>query len=233
MILKDVMVELENLATPRMKKYYQSQGAMEPLYGVASGALKPIGKKLKNNQDMAEALYQTGNYDAMYLAGMIADVEKMTKDDFYRWIQSAYFYMISDFIVAVTLSESHFAQEVADQFIDSNQDLVMSSGWSTYEWLLGSKKDHNFDSDKIQRMLVKIESDIDHVPVNTRNAMCRFVIAVGVSFIPSHQEALDTAYKINPFLKTFDNKRGSDPVEVILREVDKGRVGFKRKNVRC
>ena len=82
MTLNEIMVELENLATPRMKKYYQSQGAKEPFFGVATGALKPIGKKLKNNQDMAEALYQTGNYDAMYLAGMIADVSKMTKDDF-------------------------------------------------------------------------------------------------------------------------------------------------------
>jgi 3-methyladenine DNA glycosylase AlkD len=234
MNLQDVMEELEKLASPRAKKNYISQGAKEPLFGVATGTLKPLGKKLKNNQELAEALYQTGNYDAMYLAGMIADVNKMTKADFHRWIKSAYFYMISDFIVAVTLSETEFAEEVADEFIESNQDLIMSAGWSTYEWLLGSRKDHEFDSIKIQTLLKKIETDIENVPLNTRNAMRRFVIAVGVSYIPCHEEALATAKKINPFLKTFDNKRaGSDPVEAILKEVDKGRIGFKRRYVRC
>ena len=96
---------------------YVSQGASEPLFGVASGALKPIAKKMKKNQPLAEELYATGNYDAMYLAGMIADPKKMTPADFDRWIEKAYFHMISDFIVAVTLAETDIAQEVADKFI--------------------------------------------------------------------------------------------------------------------
>jgi hypothetical protein len=33
--------------------------------------MKPIFKKIKYNQSLAEQLYATGNYDAMYLAGMI------------------------------------------------------------------------------------------------------------------------------------------------------------------
>lgn len=234
MNLEEVMVELEKLGTPHTKKNYLSQGAKEPLFGVASGALKPLAKKLKNNQEMAEALYQTGNYDAMYLAGMIADVHRMTKDDFERWIQSAYFYMISDFIVAVTLSETTFAQEVADQFIESGEDYKMSCGYSTYEWLLGSRKDHEFDPDKIKTLLKKVEQEIETSQVNTRNAMRRFVIAVGVSFIPCHEEALETATKITPFLLTLNNKRaGSNPLLAIQKEVDKGKIGFKRNYVRC
>lgn len=53
----------------------------------------------KHNQPLAEELYATGNYDAMYLAGMIAEPDKMTEEDFNRWMDGAYFYMISDFIV--------------------------------------------------------------------------------------------------------------------------------------
>ena len=54
----------------------------------------------------------------MYLAGMIADPKAMTIEDFDRWLESAYFYMISDFIVAVTLSESELAQAVSDRWIE-------------------------------------------------------------------------------------------------------------------
>ncbi|MGL5437264.1 MAG: DNA alkylation repair protein [Lachnospiraceae bacterium] len=90
-----VLKELGSLGTERTKKTYMQQGAREPLYGVATGAMKPIAKKIKKNQALAEELYSTGNYDAMYLAGMIVDSAAMSEADFDRWMESTYFYMIS------------------------------------------------------------------------------------------------------------------------------------------
>ena len=81
----------------RMKKMYISNGAHEPLFGVFKGAMKPISKKIKINQPLAEELYATGNYDAMYFAGIIADPKGMTESDFERWMDGAYFYMLSDY----------------------------------------------------------------------------------------------------------------------------------------
>jgi hypothetical protein len=73
MELKEVMEELKSLGTERTKKAYINNGAQEPVFGVTISAMKPIFKKLKYNQSLAEQLYATGNYDAMYLAGMIAE----------------------------------------------------------------------------------------------------------------------------------------------------------------
>jgi len=112
MDLQMVMEELEALGEERMKKMYISNGAHEPLFGVATGAMKPISKKIKINQPLAEELYATGNYDAMYFAGIIADPKGMTESDFERWMDGAYFYMLSDYVVAVTLAEADIAQDV-------------------------------------------------------------------------------------------------------------------------
>jgi len=139
-----VMQELEALSKERTKKMYMSNGAHEPLFGVATGAMKPIAKKIKIDQALAEELYATGNYDAMYFAGIIADPKAMTVTDFDRWIDSAYFYMLSDYVVAVTLAEAPIAQEVADAWIASGEELKMSAGWSCYCWLLGIAKIANF-----------------------------------------------------------------------------------------
>ncbi|TWK94729.1 hypothetical protein CHCC20327_4416 [Bacillus licheniformis] len=114
MDLETVMKELEALGTENMKKRYITNGAHEPLFGVATGKMKPLAKKIKKNQPLAEQLYATGNYDAMYFAGIIADPMTMTEADFERWIDAAYFYMLSDYVVAVTLAETDFAQAVAD-----------------------------------------------------------------------------------------------------------------------
>ena len=78
MDLQMVMEELEALGKERTKKMYISNGAHEPLFGVATGAMKPIARKIKINQILAEELYATGNYDAMYFAGIIADPKGMT-----------------------------------------------------------------------------------------------------------------------------------------------------------
>ena len=86
MNLQMVMQELEALGKERTKKMYISNGAHEPLFGVATGAMKPIAKKIKKNQPLAYELYATGNYDAMYFAGIIADPKAMTEADFERWI---------------------------------------------------------------------------------------------------------------------------------------------------
>ena len=105
-----VMRELESLGTAHTKKSYLSRGVREPLFGVATGAMKPLKKQIGVDQALADELWDTGNYDAMYFAGMIADVRVMTEADFDRWIDGAYCAMLSDFVVAVTLAESDLAQ---------------------------------------------------------------------------------------------------------------------------
>ncbi len=62
----------------------------------------------------------------MYFVGVIADPAQMTEVDFECWINAAYFYMIADFVVAVTLAETDIAQQVADKCIASGEELCVS-----------------------------------------------------------------------------------------------------------
>ncbi|CAM5187317.1 DNA alkylation repair protein OS=Lysinibacillus sphaericus OX=1421 GN=LS41612_04905 PE=4 SV=1 [Lysinibacillus sphaericus] len=191
-----VMQELEALGKERTKKIYMSNGAQEPLFGVATGAMKPIAKKIKLNQPLAEALYATGNYDAMYFAGIIAEPKAMTESDFERWIDGAYFYMLSDYVVAVTLAEADIAQQVADKWIASGEELKMSAGWSCYCWLLGNRPDVAFSESKMANMLEMVKSAIRNSPERTKSAMNNFLHTVGVSYVPLHDKALATAQRI-------------------------------------
>ncbi|MFF2530890.1 DNA alkylation repair protein [Brevibacillus sp. NPDC058079] len=235
MDLKMVMQELESLGKERTKKIYLSNGAHEPLFGVATGAMKPMARKIKIHQPLAEQLYATGNYDAMYFAGVIADPKAMTKADFDRWMDSAYFYMLSDYVVAVTLSEADIAQEVADHWIISGEELRMSAGWSCYCWLLGNRPDREFSESKIANMLETVKNTIHDSPERTKYAMNNFIYTVGTSYLPLHDKAVEIAKAVGPvevqkdkakskFLNAFDN---------IQKAVSKDQLGFKRKHVRC
>lgn len=235
MDIQTILQELELLSTERTKKNYIRNGAHEPLFGVATGAMKPIVKKLKKNQDIAEGLYATGNYDAMYLAGMIADPTAMSEADFDRWMETAYFYMISDYIVAVTLAETDIAQAVSDKWIASDKELFMSAGYSCYCWLLGNRKDEEFDQEKLNKMLEIVEKTIHNSPNRTKYTMNNFVTTVGISYMPLHERAVAVANAIGKVEVSSVKTKCSVPLasEAIQKAVDKGQLGFKRKNVRC
>ncbi|EDL66487.1 DNA alkylation repair protein [Bacillus sp. SG-1] len=235
MNLETVMEELEALATERTKKSYISSGAHEPLFGVPTGKMKPLAKKIKKNQALAEELYATGNYDAMYFAGIIADPMAMTASDFDRWMDSAYFYMLSDYVVAVTLAETDIAQEVSDKWIASGEELKMSAGWSCYCWLLGNRPDEEFSSDKLSHMLKQVEQTIHESPDRTKSSMNNFIYTVGISYAPLHEKAVETAKAIGPVEISRGKKKTAvlNAFETIQKDADKGRVGFKRKYVRC
>ncbi len=235
MDFETVMQELEALGKERTKKMYISNGAHEPLFGVATGAMKPIAKKIKKNQPLAEELYATGNYDAMYFAGIIADPKAMSEADFDRWMDSAYFYMLSDYVVAVTLSESDIAQAVADQWIKSGDELRMSAGWSCYCWLLGNRQDDEFSEMKMSKMLDDVKAVIHGSPERTKASMNNFIYTVGISYLPLHEKALETAKEIGTVEVKRDKKKSSslNAYDQIQKEVEKGRLGFKRNYVRC
>lgn len=235
MDFETIMHELELLGKERTKKTYISNGAKEPLFGVATGAMKPLAKKIKKNQPLAEQLYATGNYDAMYFAGIIADPMTMTEEDFDRWIDGAYFYMLSDYVVAVTLSESDLAQKVADKWIASGEELKMSAGWSCYCWLLGNRPDSEFDASKLSSMLDQVANSIHESPERTKSAMNNFIYTVAISYKPQHEKAVETAKAVGPVEMKKDEKKISilNAAENIQKDVDKGRIGFKRKYVRC
>jgi 3-methyladenine DNA glycosylase AlkD len=230
-----VMKELEAVGTERAKKTYINNGAHEPLFGVATGKMKPIAKKIKKNQPLADQLYASGNYDAMYFAGVIADPPRMTEENFERWIDAAYFYMLSDYVVAVTLAETNFAQVVADKWIASDEELKMSAGWSCYCWLLGNRPDDEFSTTKISNMLDQVENTIRASPNRTKSAMNNFIYTVGISYLPLHDKAVEIAKAVGPVEVKKDKKKSSILLasETIQKEIDRGRIGFKRKYVRC
>lgn len=229
------MIELEALGKERTKKMYLSSGAKEPLFGVATGAMKPLAKRIKINQPLAEELYATGNYDAMYFAGIIADPNAMTENDFDRWMDGAYFYMLSDYVVAVTLSESHIAQQVANNWIESGDELRMSAGWSCYCWLLGNRKDSEFSEDKISAMLDTVKETIHQSPERAKASMNNFLYTVGISYKPMSEKALETAKAVGKVELNRENKKPTQlyAYDSIQQGLEKGRLGFKRKFVRC
>src|SRR3954471_15409620 len=106
MTAAEVVAELARLGTEQTKKTLMRHGVKEPLFGVKIGDMKPLLKKIKNDHALALALYDTGIYDAMYLAGLVAAPPKMTKADLRKWVKAATSPSLCGYTVAWVAAES-------------------------------------------------------------------------------------------------------------------------------
>src|ERR1700752_115655 len=141
MTAKEIIAELKKFGTEQTKKMWLKHGAQEPCLGVKVEDMKKIQKCVKMDYQLALDLYDTGIYDARYLAGLIADDAKMTKKDLRRWALQANCTALAQYTVAWVAAESRHGRELALEWIESKKENVAVAGWSTLAGLAALKDD--------------------------------------------------------------------------------------------
>ncbi len=229
------MQQLASLGSETIKNTFLKHGAKEPFFGVKVGDLKVIQKKIKKNHTLAMELYDTGNSDAMYLAGLIADENVVSKADLQRWAEQAYWYMISEHTVASVAAESKYGFELAKEWIQSDIETIATTGWATLSNLASIKPDSELDLDYLNQQLDFVQQNIHNSPNRVRYTMNGFVIAMG-GFVPS---LTDKAKAVAKAIGKVDVYMGqtSCKVPVALPYIEQmetmGRAGKKKKTARC
>jgi 3-methyladenine DNA glycosylase AlkD len=196
MTLTEVMTALEQLGTEQTRKTWTNHGAKGAFWGVKIGDMKGIQKKIKKSHELALALYDTGNADAMYFGGLISEPAKMSREQLDHWAKAATWHMLSEYTVAWAAAESNFGRELALEWIDSAEELVAAAGWSTYSCLLALKRDEELDKAEIQDLIQRTEKTITEQPNRVRYTMNGFLISVGCYYTPLSQRAKDAAKAI-------------------------------------
>jgi 3-methyladenine DNA glycosylase AlkD len=232
---KELLAELKKLGTEQTKKTLLRHGAREPFFGVKVADLKVIQKRIKKDYQLALDLFDTGNSDAMYLAGLIADPERMTKADLRKWVKGAYWSMLSCYTVAWVAAESRFGRELALEWIDSESEQIASAGWSTYGSLVAIKPDAELDLAEIEKLLARVKAEIGSAANRVRYCMNGFVIAVGGYVVPLTAKAKATAKAIGAVECDMGDTSCNvpDALAYIAKIEQMGRVGKKRKHAMC
>lgn len=231
----EVMAQLQEFGDERTKATFMKHGAREPYFGVKIGDLKKIQKKVKKDHNLALELYSTGNSDAMYLAGLIADEKQMTREDLNRWVNEAYWYMISEYPVAWVASETDFGFELALEWIESDKERIAAAGWSTLASVASIKRDEDLDIGKYRGLLEHVAAEIHNSPNRVRYVMNQFVISIGSYIEELHAHAIDIGEKIGKVEVDMGGTACKVPpiTQYIKKVADRGRIGIKRKEARC
>jgi len=235
MTAAEIVQELKPLGSDSIKKVLLKHGIKEPLLGVKVEELKKIQKRIKKDYKLALDLYDTGIYDAMYLAGLIADDLKMTKKDLKHWVETATCHTLCGSTVSWVAAESLHGWDLALEWIDSKKETVAAAGWATLSSLVAIKDDAELDLAALKKLLLRVEKTLPKEPDRLRHAMNGFVIALGTYVQPLTDLALQTAKKIGKVSVDVGDTSCKIPYapDYIEKSQKKGTVGKKRKTAKC
>lgn len=232
-----IMSELKKKGKEQTRKIYARHGMNpERIYGVSVADLKVIAKTIKGQQELACELYETGNMDAMYLAGMVADGSRLSKAQLNKWVKSATdLQMISEYTVPWLAVEHAMGRELALEWMDSKHPQIAACGWCTYSGLLSTKPDENLDLKEIEDLLSRVKKQIGVAPNRVKMTMNSFVIAVGTYVRPLLKEAKTVARELGEVEVDVGDTACKVPLASanIEKNEKAGKVGKKRKTLRC
>ncbi|MDP3069686.1 MAG: DNA alkylation repair protein [Opitutaceae bacterium] len=235
MTLDQAMAALAALGSESVKRLWLKHGAKEPFFGVKIGDLKPLHKKLKGEQALALQLYATGNSDAQYLAGMIADGARMTRAQLQRWADTGAWDMINGTIVPWVASEHPDGFALALKWIDSKKEGVARSGWNTLGALAATVPDERLPLKEFAALLDRVARTLPAAPDGVRCSMNGFVIACGTYLAPLGDQAIATARKIGRVEVDMGDTecKVPDAESYIMKSRRGAAIAPKRKTMRC
>ena len=235
MTAKEILDEIKPLGSDSYKRVIFNHGVQEPCFGVKISDLQKIVKRIKKDYQLALDLYDTGIYDAMYLAGLIADDVKMTKKDLKHWLAKAYCRPLCGWTVAWVAAGSPHGSELGMEWIDSKNELTAVAGWATLASIVSITDDAQLDLVALKKVLNRVHKSIHKEPDLVRYQMNSLVIAVGSYVQPLMEIAIEIGEKIGPVTADLGDNDCKVPFapDYIEKVLKRGTIGKKRKSAKC
>ncbi len=170
----------------------------------------------------------------MYLAGLIAEPELMTKKDLRGWIKTAS-RPIAAYVVGPIAAASPAGWALALAWIKSEKEAENIAGWATASAAASIHPDKELDLDEYQRLLADVENNIATAKDSVRYQMNSFVISVG-SYIGSFtNSAIETGHRIGVLKVDMGKTECNVPFspDYIQKVKARGNIGKKRKSAMC
>jgi len=235
MTVKKLLADLRALGSEQVRSLFLKHGVKEPVYGVKIEELKKIQKKIRKDHTLSLGLYRSGIADAQYLAGLIADEKQITPTDLQQWAREARGAMVSEYTVPWIAAESGHGYALALEWIDSPEENLQATGWSTLSNVVALVPDEELDLKNIKALLKRVKDTLHKSPDRVAYTMNGFVISTGTYVSALTDEAVALGKDIGKVTVNMNGTACKVPYspDYIKKSIDRGTIGKKKKMARC
>ena len=193
MTLAEAMSALKKAGSAQTRKTYARHGATEPMFGVSFATLKILLKRIGVDQELALALWKTGNFDARNLAVKIADPARMSTSDLDRWASTQFVLGCGNYVAYLAVEGPH-ARGRADKWLAASAETKRCSGWLLVAAM--AMCDEPTPDTWFLARLADLEKTLQASPNAQRQAMLSALIAIGCRSTALRKAATTAAKRI-------------------------------------
>jgi 3-methyladenine DNA glycosylase AlkD len=198
MNLKDALAKLESLGDEKRRAYNVKIGAGKAKqFGVATGDIRALAKKIKTDHALALELWKTGNIDAQLLAILLLKPKSLSAAELDKMVRAARFAWVADWLNAYIVKEQPPADKetLRIKWMEDEDGWAARAGWNLTASRInkGGKDVEGLD---LPGLLDRIESEMADAPPETQWTMNAALAAIGIHFPKHRKRALAIGEKL-------------------------------------
>jgi 3-methyladenine DNA glycosylase AlkD len=157
---KEALAQLKSLGDEKVRALHRKAGAADNVFGVKMGDIRKIAAKIKTDQKLALALWETGNIDAMLLAILVMKPKELSRDDLDRMARSVRIPWVADWLSSYILKDHPDKEALRVKWMKDCDPWAARAGWSLTAGRI-AKSPEGLDIpallDRIERELAKAD----------------------------------------------------------------------------
>lgn len=195
MTLKETLAKLESLGSEKMRLFNKKHGAGDNQYGLKLGDIREVAKPIKTDHQLAMALWETGNIDAMLLAALIIDIKKLTPAVMDKMVRDLPTNQVADWFNSYILKEFKDKESFREKWMNDKHPMAARSGWS----LTAGRVSRDAAGLDLKALLDRIEKEMPKAPPQVQWTMNTTLAQIGIH----HPQYRDRAMKIGEELGIY------------------------------
>ncbi|MFN0171646.1 MAG: DNA alkylation repair protein [Bryobacteraceae bacterium] len=214
MTVEEILVELERLGSPAniagMRRY---KVCGDKAFGVAMPVLRAMARRVKRDQALAEALWNTGYHEARILASLVGDPAAITEQTMDRWAAEIDSWAVCDALCGNLFDRTPLAWRKAVEWSRRKEEFVRRAGYVLITQL--AVHDKKASDDKLLKFLPHLKRGATDERNFVRKAVNWALRQIGKRSPALHEAAIRTAEEI----RAMDSKAARWIAADALREL--------------
>jgi 3-methyladenine DNA glycosylase AlkD len=176
MTLKETLARLESLGDEKVRAQNRKSGAGDNQFGVRLGDIRKLAAKIKQDDRLARALWDTGNVDAQFLAALLIEPKKLSAEAVDRMVRSTSFSRVADWLNSYVVAKHPDKGALREEWMAADDRWAARSGWH----LTAERVAKNPDGLDLPALLDRLESEMAGAAPEVQWTMNNTLAAIGI-----------------------------------------------------
>lgn len=192
MTVDDILKELKSLSNEKTLAHNKKFGAGDNQFGVKMGDIRALAKKLKTNHELALQLWETENIDARFLAVLILDPKKLSKEEISKIVSSEKFTHVADWFYSYVIKVYEDKETLRKEWMHSSDVMHARAAWSLTSGCV-ARTPEVLD---LPALLDRIEKEMPNAAPEVQWTMNTTLAQIGIKFPQYRDRAISIGEKL-------------------------------------